>query len=92
MTTATFSSANIAQSQPTSVGVALQDLAVATQRLASALWASIGSNGPTDASNTSETQAAQELRAFASSIAATDPSFASDLFAAADRHEFGDNA
>ena len=35
---------------------------------------------------------AEELRAMAIDLMDSDPSFASDLFAAADRHEFGQQA
>lgn len=92
MTTATFNSSNIATAQPSSVGAALRELGVAAQRLATALWASVATRSASQSSAMSASDAAQELRAFASSIAASDRSFADDLFAAADRHEFGDNA
>lgn len=92
MSTATFNSSNIAAAQPSTVGIALRELGVAAQRLAVALWASVTTRSVSRSSVLSASEEAQELRAFASSIAATDPSFADDLFAAADRHEFADNA
>lgn len=92
MTTAIFSSSNIAPAQPSNVGVALREFGLATQRLGAALWTAFVSRTRSTPSQMSAAEEAQELRVFASSIAASDPSFASDLFAAADRHEYGDNA
>ena len=40
----------------------------------------------------SKFEEAQAVRAMASDLQATDPGFAQDLFAAADRHQFGDEA
>ena len=92
MTTATFNSSNIAAAQPSSVGMALRELGATAQRLAIALWASVATRAAAKSPALSASEEAQELRAFASSIASSEPSFANDLFAAADRHEFGDNA
>ena len=92
MTTATLTITNIASAQPSSVGFALKELGIATQHLASAIWTSVAASFRWESRELTAQEAAQSLRVFASSVAASDPSFANDLFAAADRHEFGDNA
>ncbi|MES2947276.1 MAG: hypothetical protein V4858_01930 [Pseudomonadota bacterium] len=92
MTTATLTSPNMASAQPSSVGFALKELGLAARQLAIALWASAAASFRWETPEMTAQQAAQALRVFASSVAASDPGFASDLFAAADRHEFGDNA
>ena len=50
------------------------------------------SNFTSEAKELDPQQAVRELRAYASSIAASDTGFARDLFAAAERYEFGDSA
>ena len=92
MTTATLTTSTMASAPSSTVGFALKELGVASQHLAKAIWMSLAASFTVEAKEPTAQQAAQELRAFASSIAASDPGFASDLFAAADRHEFGDNA
>lgn len=94
MTTATLTTSTMASapSSSASVGVALQELGIAAQHLVKALWMAFSERFTRPTSEPTPQQAAQELRVFASSIAASDPGFASDLFAAADRHEYGDNS
>jgi len=92
MTTATLTTSTMASAQSTTIGFALQELGVAAQHLAKAIWLTLVASVTREAKEPTPQQAAQELRVFASSIAASDPGFASDLFAAADRHEFGDNS
>jgi hypothetical protein len=73
-----------------SVTAALHELAVATRHLMAALWASlIQRNTPTELTAHDE---ANNLRAMADRVAMNDPHFAQDLYAAADRHEWGANA
>ena len=92
MTTATLTTSTLASAPSTTVGFALKELGVATQHLAKAVWVLVTASLTFEAKEPNPQQAVRELRAFASSIAASDPGFASDLFAAADRHEFGDSA
>lgn len=92
MTTATLTTSTMASAQSTTIGFALKELGVAAQHLAKAIGMSVAASFTREAKEPTPQQAAQELRVFASSIAASDPGFASDLFAAADRHEFGDNS
>lgn len=96
MTTATLNTSTIDSAPSTTIGFAATELGIAAQRLARAIWTALAASFTWQARvltpQQAAQQAAQELRVFASSIAANDPSQASDLFAAADRHEFGDNA
>lgn len=92
MTTATLTTSTLASAPSPTIGFALKELGVATQHLAKAIWMSVAASFIAEAKEPTPQEAAQALRVFASSVAASDPGFASDLFAAADRHEFGDNA
>jgi hypothetical protein len=92
MTTATLTTSTMASAPSTTVGFALKELGVAAQHLAKAIWMSLAASMTMEAKEPSPQEAAQALRVFASSVAASDPGFASDLFAAADRHEYGDNS
>jgi hypothetical protein len=93
MTTATLTTSTLA-SAPSSdpIGLALKQLGVAALNLTRALWTALATSFTWERREQTPQESAQALRVFASSIAASDPRFASDLFAAADRHEFGDNA
>lgn len=73
-----------ASAQPT-VGASLQALLAAGQALAVAVWqAALGAK---PATAKTAYQEAEELRTYAAQIQSSDPEFANDLFAAADRHE-----
>nr|WP_295772395.1 hypothetical protein [Rhodoferax sp.] len=92
MTTATLTTSDMASASSNTVGFALKQLGIAALHLGQALWTSLAAGvTPVHREETAQ-EAAQALRVFASSIAASDPGFASDLFAAADRHEYGDSA
>jgi hypothetical protein len=71
------------------VGQAWHELAVAGHQLALALWSAVGSRISVGQSQavTTAFEEAEELRAFAIQQMRSDPAFADDLFAAADRHE-----
>ena len=73
-----------ASTQPT-VGASLQALLVAGQALAVAVWQA--AFGAQSVAAKTAYQEAEELRTYAAQIQSTDPEFANDLFAAADRHE-----
>jgi hypothetical protein len=93
MTATTLNRSSMPGAAPLSVGVALRELGVAGQRLAAALWASMAAvRLGHQRSEPSAAKAAQTLRVYASTLAVSDPRFARDLFAAADRHEYGDTA
>lgn len=89
MTSSTLHSLNLAPAQPSNVGEALHGLAVAGHRLALALWAAAWPRSSVVLPQPAMTafEEAEELRAFAVEQISTDPRFADDLFAAADRHE-----
>lgn len=68
------------------VSFALRELALATRRLVSALWATAQQRRQPSAQSTAR-QEADKLRAYADSLYRTDPRYAQDLYAAATRHE-----
>jgi hypothetical protein len=75
---------------PHSVSTALHELAVATRNLITAIGATLVQR----VAHTTLTarEEADELREMAYRLAASDPHFAQDLYAAADRHERAANA
>ncbi len=80
-------SQSLAKDRP-SVGEALRDLSVAALRLAQALWAAATQPRPVpQAMPLTAFDEAEELRALADAHVLSDPCFAQDLYAAADRHE-----
>jgi len=89
MTSSTLHSLNLAPVQPSNVGEALRELAVASHRLMLALWAAAGSRASAARQRPALTafEEAEQLRTFALDYVNSDPHFAADLFAAADRHE-----
>ena len=77
--------------QPLGFGKALSHLAVATTRTTVALLNAL--RRPVRQNHRlSLVEEANELRAFADQYRKTDPGFAADLMAAADRHEVGPRA
>lgn len=74
------------------VTAALHDLAAASQQLISALWATLTQRGALAPTVRKAHKEAEKLRAMADELARSDPHFAQDLYAAADRHELGANA
>lgn len=85
MASTTLNSLTLPSSVQPTVGASLQALLAAGQALAVALWqAALGTKSATAKTAYQE---AEELRTYAAQIQSTDPEFANDLFAAADRHE-----
>jgi hypothetical protein len=76
--------------EPHSVSTAMHELAVATRNLITAIWATLVQRR----AHTTLTalEEADELREMAYRLSASDPHFAQDLYAAADRHEMGGSA
>ena len=72
--------------RPMGVGKALSNLALATARLTEALFDAMR-RPVRHQRRLSLVEEANELRSFATAYQRTDPGFAADLFAAADRHE-----
>lgn len=86
MTSITLNSQNRSQAAKPSVGAALQELMVAARRLGAALLSATQRENA-DSRPLSIFEEAESLRAYARSFEQTDRGFASDLYAAADRHE-----
>ena len=86
MTSHSMPSQSFRPSQSLGVGQLLRSLAVATTRFTVAALAALRrpSRGP---SHTSLIEEANELREVAANYRKSDPGFAADLMAAADRHE-----
>jgi hypothetical protein len=90
MTSHSLPSQSFRPAQPLGLGKTLRSLAVATTRFAVALLNALRrpSRG---ARRLSLVEEANELRNVASAYLKTDPGFAADLMAAADRHELRDD-
>lgn len=73
--------------RPVAVGVALRQLVAAAGQLLTALMAAPRRSERSRARPINRIQAASKLRSVAHSYLRTDPSYAADLFAAADQHE-----
>jgi hypothetical protein len=87
MASTTFNGLSLSHHQPAGVGAALQELLMASRHLATALWQAAAAPLPDRASALADAEDAEAVRAYASRIQHTDPGFAADLFAAADRYE-----
>ncbi|WP_298835129.1 hypothetical protein [uncultured Piscinibacter sp.] len=89
MTSHILPSQSFRSARPLGVGQALSNLALATARLTQALMFSL--RRPVRQNRRlSVVEEANELRNFAIAYLRTDPGFAADLMAAADRHELKD--
>lgn len=86
MTSTTMQSQGFAPARPQAVGEALRELSAAAQRVVTALWASLQRH-PLAGAPLSPAEEAAQVREMAGSYARTDPGFAADLYAAADRYE-----
>jgi len=85
MTDTTLRSHQLAQEAP-NVSTAVLELAAATRQLVIALGAALSFRKPLCPASTTR-QEAEKLRAYADSLCRTDPRYAQDLYAAANRHE-----
>ncbi len=90
MTSITFQHINHAPREAGSVTAALHELALASRKLISALWATLTQRSAPAALTARDE--ANALRAMADRLTQQDFRFAQDLYAAADRHEMGANA
>jgi hypothetical protein len=89
MSSTTLNALSLPQKLQPTVGASVHALLVAGRDLVSAIWYTAFAPAAVSAEAKTVFQEAEELRAFASTFQRTDPGFASDLFAAADRHESG---
>jgi hypothetical protein len=87
MTSITLNSQTTSPAAQPSIGSALRELAVAGRHLSVALLSTLQRDRAASRQQLSAFQEAEELRTYAQTLLKTDPGFASDLFAAADRHE-----
>jgi len=72
--------------QPT-VGASARELLAAGKHLTVAVWNAAFATAPAAIAAKTAAQEAEDLRSYASKLQHTDPEFAMDLYAAADRHE-----
>jgi len=86
MASTTLNALSLPTSAQPTVGASVRELLVAGQHLAAALWHTAFAPAAQSTAQTAYDQA-EELRSFAATVQRTDPEFARDLFAAADRHE-----
>jgi hypothetical protein len=86
MSSTTLQSQSYTPARPQAVGLALRELSAAAQRVVTALWAALQRNAASDKALTPSEEASR-VRDLASTYLKTDPGFAADLFAAADRYE-----
>jgi hypothetical protein len=85
MTTTTLSSPITAASP--SVGGAFRELTLAGRHVITALWSTFHRSAAASSVELSPMEEAARVRTLALKYVKTDPGFAADLFAAADRHE-----
>ncbi len=90
MTSHILPSQSFKPAQPLGFGKALSRLAAATTRMSVALLNAL--RRPEPQPRLSLVEEANELRSYANQFLRTDPAFAADLYAAADRHELQKNA
>lgn len=87
MSITTMQSQGFTPGRPQAVGEALRDLSAAAQRVLTALWAVVPQRNAGPAKALTPAEEAARVRDLASTYLKTDPGFAADLFAAADRYE-----
>ena len=92
MTSITLNSQTPSPAAQPSIGAALHELAVAGRHLGAALLSTMQRSRAASRQQISAFEEAENLRAFAQTHLKTDPGFAADLFAAADRHELSRGA
>lgn len=91
MTSHILPSQSFKPAQPLGFGKALSTLAAATTRMSVALLNALR-RPVRQHRRLSLVEEANELRQYANQFLRNDPTFAADLYAAADRHELGDKA
>lgn len=89
MSTTALRPTHLATAPTSDIGVALRELAVATHHLVAALVATVSTRQQAASRALTASEAADQLRDYASTLPRSERGFADDLYAAADRHEFG---
>jgi hypothetical protein len=87
MSITTMQSQGFTPGRPQAVGEALRDLSASIQRVLAALKAALPQRSATRAKTLTPAEEAGRVRDLATTYVNTDPGFAADLFAAADRYE-----
>jgi hypothetical protein len=87
MSSTTLQSNSYALARPQAVGEALHELSVASTKLLKALWAALRVRSAANDQPLAPSDEARRVRELAFGYLNSDPGFAADLFAAADRHE-----
>ena len=87
MTITALQTKNFTHDQFQHAGNALHSLAASLARLATALWSAAMPSRQLVPTVLTARQEADQLRAMADDVQRSDPRFAQDLYAAADRHE-----
>lgn len=87
MSITTMQSQGFTPGRPPAVGEALRDLSASAQRVLTALRAALPQRRVAQARALTPAEEAARVREMASTYVKTDPGFAADLFAAADRYE-----
>lgn len=88
MTTTTLNTAHATTASTSNVGIAVKELSAAAQKLVAALWAAATQSSAVAPRTLTAFEEAEDLRAFAAKLPASERDFACDLYAAADRHEW----
>lgn len=87
MASTTLNGLSLSRGDQPGVGAALHELLVAFRHLATALWRAAVVRRQSESRAKTAAEEAEALRAYASRVSRTEPGFAADLCAAADRHE-----
>lgn len=87
MASTTLNALSLPKNEQPTVGASVRELLVAGQHLALAIWHTAFAPAAAQAAAQTAFEEAEALRSFAATLQRTDPDFARDLFAAADRHE-----
>ena len=87
MTSTTMQSQGFAPARPQAVGEALRELSTAAVRVLTALRSALPKRHPAPAQALNPAEEAARVRDMAGTYVKTDPGFAADLYAAADRYE-----
>ena len=89
MSSTTLNALSLPKNKQPTVGASVRELLQAGQHLAAAIWHTAFAPAAVQSTPKTAFEEAEDLRVFASTFQSTDPEFANDLFAAADRHETG---
>jgi hypothetical protein len=87
MSSTIMQSQSFQAAQPQAIGEALRELSAAAQHLFQSIRATLQKQDASASKELTPAEEANRVRQMATTYLRTDPGFAEDLFAAADRHE-----